>query len=243
MLNKISTLVSPARFAPTLTVVGTPSVLESIDRAVTIASTAVAHAEARAAAELKTFHELDDAGREAEVARNADSAFTGLHSFYGSMFLSKFATGQLENGMDVGVVSAKKNWGWALRNFTNKTVKRALADIAENPASKFRSQIPHLPEFCALCREFAPVAPKSDTLALTTRPDPKARTERAEKNRAMVARMRYKPEAEAVAAPGLDALKQAIASAVATAGGDEAAELRRLDAMLAPRAAGRGAAA
>jgi hypothetical protein len=237
MLNKISTLISPARFAPSrIAAVGMPSVLESVDHAVAVASAAVVRAEA----EVKQFSEKTADERKAESAQNAESVFMAFHGFYGSMFASKFAIGQLEGGMDLGVLNAKRTWAWGLRAFSNQTVKRALDSILSDPASKFKGQIPHLGEFCALCREFAPVATcKPDTLALTTRPDPKARADRAEKNRAMVARYRYKPEAEveAAPAPGLDALKQVVAQAVGLAGGDEAAELRRLDLMLAPRGA------
>ena len=234
MLNKISTLVNPARFAPSHAAVGgMPSVLESVDRAVSVASAAAARVEA----EVKQFSEKTADERKVESAQNAESVFMAFHGFYGTMFASKFAIGQLdENGMDVGTMNAKRTWAWGLRAFSNSTVKRALDSILSDPASKFKSQIPHLGEFCALCREFAPVATlKPGTLALTTRPDPKARADRAEKNRAMLARYRYKPEAEAAPTPGLDALKQVVAQAVGLAGGDEAAELHRLDLMLAPR--------
>ena len=234
MLNKISALVNPARFAPArAAVAGMPSVLESVDRAVSVASAAAA----RVDAEVKQFSEKTADERKAESAQNAESVFMAFHGFYGTMFASKFAIGQLdENGMDVGTMNAKRTWAWGLRAFSNQTVKRALDSIINGQNLAYRSQIPHLGEFCALCREFAPVAVhKPDTLVLTTRPDPKARAERAAQNRAMVARYRYKPEAEAAPTPGLDALKQVVAQAVGLAGGDEAAELHRLDLMLAPR--------
>lgn len=233
MLNKISTLVDPARFAPArAAVVGMPSALESIDRTVIVASAAAA----RVDGEVKQFSEKTADERKAESAQNAESVFMAFHGFYGSMFASKFAIGQLEGGMDLGVLNAKRTWAWGLRAFSNSTVKRALDSILSDPASKFKSQIPHLGEFCALCREFAPVAThKPSTLALETRPDPEARAARAARNREMVAKMRYKPDVEVEAVPGLDTLKQVVAQAVGLAGGDEAAELHRLDLMLAPR--------
>lgn len=166
-----------------------------------------------------------------------NSVFKVLHGFYGNLFLSKFANGMLNAaGEDTGVISARGIWSHGLRTFTLDTVKTALArTMASHPEYP-----PTLPQFVALCKACAPRA-----VYLASVPEigmsQALRSTRAAKSREIVGRHRYQAVKAASAAkplpPGLDALKQAIADAVGAAGGNEAAELRRLDVMFVGSAA------
>lgn len=160
-----------------------------------------------------------------------NNIFKVLHGRYGNLFLSKFSTGELdERGKDKGIASARKVWAYDLRVFDAKTVGRAL-DIVPRYHPDFP---PSLPQFMALCRAEMPakrpetlqVGISGAALAQVTSKARKAAMERINASR-RVAQADRTPQ-------GLDVLKQAIANAVATAGGDEVAELRRLDLMLAP---------
>lgn len=161
-----------------------------------------------------------------------NNVFKVLHGFYGNLFLSKFANGMLNAAdEDTGVISARGIWSHGLRTFTLDTVKTALSrTMAAHPEYP-----PTLPQFVALCKACAPrEAYRAAVPAIGM--SQALRSERAAKSREIVGRHRYQAVKAAYAAkplpPGLDALKQAIADAVGAAGGDEAAELRRLDLML-----------
>jgi hypothetical protein len=172
--------------------------------------------------------------------RDADGAgnvFKVLHGFYGNLFLSKFASGQTgDDGADMGVTSAKIIWAHGLRKYGASVVKSALNQcLTDHP--KFPPSLPEFVAMCAACqpREVyhhpAPALPMSGEL----------RSKYAASAREINARHARKAIDKAtgyVALPtGLDGIKQAIANAVATAGGDEARELLRLDVLFAPRAA------
>lgn len=157
--------------------------------------------------------------------------FMVLHGFYGNLFLSKYATGSVEDGEDQGISNARKVWAHGLRDFDAETIKAALR----------RCQIAHgeyppsLPQFVALCAAIKPrEAFKPPPLPALTM-SPELAEARIREHRQKAAEL-----LESMKAPketGLDLLKQAIASAVREAGGDEAAELVRLDRILTKRLA------
>ena len=79
--------------------------------------------------------------------------FVLLHGAYGVRFLSKFATGELdERGKDKGVRSAMAVWDGGLRNFSEDVVVAAI--------ERFMGQSPEfppsLPQVQALCRAIVP---------------------------------------------------------------------------------------
>ncbi len=162
-----------------------------------------------------------------------NNIFKVFHGFYGNLFLSKFSTGEADaKGGDAGIVSARQIWGHGLRDFDAGTVKAALAQCMD----RHPEFPPSLPQFVALCAANEPRE--------AYRPEPALgmsqtlRSEYAAKARAIVAKhdAKAKPTFQTEpSAAGLDLLKQAIANAVATAGGDEVATLLRLDRELAPR--------
>lgn len=180
------------------------------------------------------------AQREAAID-NAASVFKVLHGFYGNLFLSKFASGQVHEdgpdaGADMGVTSAKGIWAHGLRKYSAGVVKAALNQcLTDHP--KFP---PSLPEFVAMCAAHQP----RETYQHTTPALPmsgKLRSEYAARARATNEKYAKKAIDKRTGyvelADGLAGLKQAIANAVATAGGDEVRELNRLDRMFAGSAA------
>ncbi len=162
-------------------------------------------------------------------AEAVNNVFKVFHGFYGNLFLSKFATGALDaDGADGGITSAKQIWAHGLRDFDGGTVKSALSQcITEHPQYP-----PSLPQFVALCRANKPrEAYRAPQPVIGMSQELRSKYAR-HAQRAIDKRTGF-IEIE----PGLQGLKRAIANAVATAGGDEVAELRRLDAMFSPGAA------
>jgi hypothetical protein len=157
---------------------------------------------------------------------DANNVFRVMHGFYGNLFLSKFATGEVTaNGGDAGVASARTIWAHGLRDFDVSTVKTALARVI----STHPEFPPTLPQFVALCKAFAPRQVYQHAL-----PPPSVdRTEQARKARELLGSIR----STKTIANGLDLLKQAIADAVRCAGGEEGSELARLDRMFSGVAA------
>ena len=160
--------------------------------------------------------------------------FKVLHGCYGNLFLSKYASGVLDdNGRDKGTASARKVWALGLQRYTPDVVGTAL-DRCQLQHPEFP---PSLPQFLAICEAAAPkeyfTAPRAIGMSA------ELQAKQAEARRAV--RQRHLAEARAavsgpavMTATGLDALKQCIANAVGNCGGDEAAELLRLDRLLAP---------
>jgi len=152
--------------------------------------------------------------------------FMVLHGYYGSLFLSKFSTGMVDkDGRDQGVANARRVWSHRLRSFDAETVARAL-EVCQDRHPEFP---PTLPQFVALCNA---VAPREVYRAVGYEMPAEKRSAYAASARAAIAAQTAR-RAGAPARPvgGLDGLKQAIADAVGTAGGDEAAALVRLDQM------------
>lgn len=163
---------------------------------------------------------------EATAPNAADAVFRAMHGFYGQLWLSKFATGQADaDGADAGVVSAKRIWAHGLRDFDATTVRMALRQSLE----RHPEFPPSLPQFVGLCRanqpreDYRPALPMSGALV----------AERSKAEREKLRELRQRLRGDVPATTGLPALFAAIADAVGCAGGDEAAELRRLDGMFA----------
>lgn len=149
-----------------------------------------------------------------------NNVFKVLHASYGNLFLSKFATGVTDaKNRDMGVASARKVWAHTLAGFDDSLVLTALDQcLLDDP--KFP---PTLPQFIAQCRACMPRKVYRAELSAPA----VDRAEHAQKARELLSKIRVeKPQAS-----GLDLLKQAIADAVRCAGGDEGAELARLDRM------------
>jgi hypothetical protein len=165
---------------------------------------------------------IDDAG----IRR----LFMVLHGYYGNLFLSKFATGSVEDGEDQGISNARKVWAYGLRRFDGDTIKSALRRC-QTAHPEFP---PSLPQFSALCEAAKPREvfrpPEVPAIAMgdELRAEILAKRRQAAREAAERTRLSFQSK-------GLAALKQAIARAVSDAGGDEVAELLRLDRMLAPK--------
>lgn len=160
-----------------------------------------------------------------------NNIFKVMHGFYGNLFLSKYSTGEVDaQGGDAGIVSARQIWAHGLREFNHGIIKVALAQcMREHP--KFP---PSLPEFVALCAANKPrdvYRPAQPALGMSQqlRSAYAARARQINERHAQRAIDRKTGFIELPRT--LDGLKLAIANAVATAGGDEVSELRRLDAM------------
>lgn len=159
-----------------------------------------------------------------------NNVFKVLHGCYGNLFLSKFASGVLDlKKRDLGVASARTVWAFKLRRFDEATVVRAL-DQCQERHPEFP---PSLPQFLALCAACEPRKTYQPTNAIGMSNE--LRSQYARQARAINAEhdaRAVRRKTGFVALPDtLDGLKQAIASAVGEAGGNEAAELLRLDRM------------
>jgi len=172
---------------------------------------------------------IKPAERQAAPTEDANNVFRVMHGFYGNLFLSKFATGDVTaDGGDGGVASARAIWAHGLRDFDLSAVKTALARVMDaHPEFP-----PTLPQFVQLCKACTP----REVYRVALPPPAIDRVEQLRKAREHLEAA--KAAAATKRAPdGLALLKQAIADAVACAGGDEGAELSRLDRMFARGAA------
>lgn len=93
--------------------------------------------------------------------------FLRLQGVYGSQFTSKYMTGELVNGRDVGFENAMHVWGEELRGFSDDG--DSIAYALKNLDSKFP---PNVREFIEICRR----APKA---ALAALPAPAPNPEKA----------------------------------------------------------------
>lgn len=163
-----------------------------------------------------------------------NNVFKVMHGFYGNLFFSKFATGQVEGGEDQGIANVRRIWAYGLREFDAETIKVALRQCQD----RHPEFPPSLPQFAALCAANKPrqaYKPAQRAIGMSQQ----LRSKYAAQARAINERHRIrKAQAKAgyIEVPQtLDGLKQAIANAVGCAGGDEVATLVRLDRELAPR--------
>lgn len=159
----------------------------------------------------------------------ADAVFRALHGFYGQLWLSKFATGQVDaNGNDAGVLGAKAIWAHGLRDFNAIAVKAALRQCLEaHPEFP-----PSLPQFVSLCRANTPRAAFKPALAMSGELVAERNKAAREKLREM--RQALRRQSAVRQGEGLALLFAAIADAVKCGGGDEAAALRRLESVVKP---------
>jgi hypothetical protein len=162
--------------------------------------------------------------------------FKVLHGAYGNLFFSRYASGELEAGDDTGMVNARHIWAYGLRAFDADTIRTALARC-QKAHPEFP---PNLWQFAALCEAARPrevTAPPALPMdqPLRSRYAAQARAIN-ERHRERAAQIRRDERAQLPAS--LDGLKQAVAGAVAAAGGDEGAALLRLDRELAGRGDG-----
>jgi hypothetical protein len=154
--------------------------------------------------------------------------FKVLHGIYGNLFLSRYASGQLEKGDDTGMVNARHIWAHGLRNFDADTIRTALGRT-QKAHPEFP---PNLWQFVGLCKA---VAPREVFTTPALPMGQQLRSQYARRAREINERHRQRAEARkqgTAAEPKpvtLDGLKQAVAAAVGAAGGDEVATLLRLD--------------
>lgn len=170
----------------------------------------------------------------ASHTEDANNVFRVMHGFYGNLFLSKFATGEARaDGGDGGVASARAIWAHGLRGFDVEVVKTALARTLD----AHPEYPPTLPQFVALCRACAPRAtykPEIPAIAMSQ----ELRSRNAARAREISVRHATGVAAKQAPPAGLPTLKALIAGAVSAAGGDEAAELNRLDRLYQSKAQG-----
>ena len=157
--------------------------------------------------------------------------FMVLHGFYGNLFLSKFATGNVEQGEDQGIANARKVWAYALRDYDADTVKLALRRC-QQAHPEFPPSLPQFVALCAACKPREVYRPPVQAPAIEMGQELREQRIRDQREKAAEL-LREMKEREEVS--GLSLLKQAIAKAAADAGGDEVAELLRLDRALAPK--------
>lgn len=166
-----------------------------------------------------------------------NNIFKVFHGFYGNLFLSKFSTGDVDpQGGDAGIVSARQIWGHGLRDFDAGTVKAALAQcMGRHP--EFPPSLPQFVALCGACRPRETYKPAQPALEMGQALK-SAYSARAREINERHAQKAVDKQTGYIALPqSLEGLKSAIANAVATAGGDEVAMLRKLDQMLAPKGA------
>ena len=108
------------------------------------------------------------------VSASVKQLFMALHGCYGSVFLSKFSTGELDaNGKDKGIRSAMLVWQADLADFPPDVVFQA-ARRAKEAHPKFP---PNLPEFVVFCKAAMPRAVYVDPDAHVARLPAPARAE------------------------------------------------------------------
>lgn len=171
----------------------------------------------------------------APSTNTANTVFKVLHGFYGNLFLSKYATGELDaEGNDGGMVNARRIWAHGLREFDTGVVRAALSQVMD----RHPEFPPSLPQFVAICKAHQPreaYKPPAQALGMSGQ----LRSKYAAQARDIIARHHALAVERLTGARELpctlDGLKVAIAGAVAAAGGNEVATLRRLDVLLAPK--------
>lgn len=167
------------------------------------------------------------------TAEAVNAVFKAMHGNYGKQFLDKYATGKVDaKGHDEGVKSARLSWAHALKPYPLEVVGEAIeASRVAHPTFP-----PSLGEFEALCKARMPnlAARKqiAEQLRLTASGE-------AHSNATKEAREAFKAKFSAVLKTKkaqepspLSGLFALVAQAIALAGGDEVAELKRLERMI-----------
>ena len=171
-------------------------------------------------------------GHEKVSESTVNNVFKVLHGYYGNLFLSKYASGVLdERKRDMGVASARTVWANCLTAHDDDVVVTALGRCkTEHPEFP-----PSLPQFVALCKACAPREAYQHPAAIPMSAELRAQRSKAARESALKA-VSAAPEKQKQST-GLQVLKQLIAQAVGLAGGDEAKTLTRLDRDFAGAAA------
>lgn len=180
--------------------------------------------------DVDTIRRQAQAPRAAEENATAKGLFMLFQGWYGSLFLSRYETGnQTEDGKDKGILSAMVIWQAELGGLDGNVVR----DAAERCKTEFVKWPPTLPEFMGVVRAVTPRKTYSGPMkvemseGLRSSYSMRARTE-------AMARYRANVNADAGVvntggAVGLPLVQLLIAKAVGLAGGDEVAVLRRFD--------------
>ncbi|SDR18675.1 hypothetical protein SAMN05443245_3409 [Paraburkholderia fungorum] len=155
--------------------------------------------------------------------------FMLLHGMYGNSVLDKYRIGQVENGEDVGMMSARQVWLNGLREFPQALVLRALAKCSE----KHKTFPPTLPEFRDICKSLMPRQWTASNEAPRLEMSEALRSEQVERARRAISETRLHREGGLKTEDGIRGLHILIAKAVGHAGGDEAATLLALDSKIA----------
>lgn len=155
--------------------------------------------------------------------------FMLLHGLYGNLLIARFSTGEVgADGKDKGVKSAMVIWQANLECFDGETI-RAAADRCMTDHPKYP---PTLPEFVAMCKAIQPRRTHAEQFKIGMSDELKSSYTARARAQAMA---RYRANLERSAGvvntgnTGLGALQVLIGRAVALAGGDEVAALRRFD--------------
>ena len=102
------------------------------------------------------------------VSTGVAKLFLLMQGSYGTAFLSKFSSGVLEGGQDIGMRAALKVWGASLKKFMPDVIEAAAQRMAEaHPEFP-----PSLPQFEALCRAATPRKTYAEEAGLLTLPAP-----------------------------------------------------------------------
>ncbi|MGQ8877474.1 hypothetical protein ACUTR7_08160 [Delftia sp. NA_296.1] len=109
--------------------------------------------------------------RQQAASSAVKNLFLVMQGSYGSLFLSKFATGVLDDGgRDLGVRAAMRVWSAALAKYDSSVIETAVARLpAAHPDFP-----PHLPQFEALCRAATPRSTHAELQGWTRLPAPGA---------------------------------------------------------------------
>jgi len=90
---------------------------------------------------------------------SVNQVFKVLHGAYGSLFLAKFSTGELdENGKDKGIRAAMLVWESTLAKYSPDTIETAAKRLTE-VCPEFP---PNLPQFESICKAVMPRKTFSD---------------------------------------------------------------------------------
>lgn len=111
----------------------------------------------------RAIHESQSRDSAEEAAMAAENTLQGisptirklfmlLHGSYGSLFTSKFATGQMAGKHDKGAISAMRVWDAKLSRFTPDVIE----DASNRLSKEHPKHPPNLPEFESLCESAAP---------------------------------------------------------------------------------------
>ena len=112
---------------------------------------------------------LHGGGQEPPGNPAVKNLFLVMQGCYGALFLSKFATGVVDDqGRDLGVRAAMRVWRTTLGKYAPDVIEAAVARLtAEHP-----DYPPHLPQFEAMCKAATPRLTHAEELGLLALPAP-----------------------------------------------------------------------